>query len=60
MKRSNNKSIPSAIITADIELRMYPPVSRIDNYWETLQRKIKWLKDLSESLQCPIRWWRFV
>jgi len=54
MKRSNNKSIPSAIITADIELRMYSPVSRIDNYWEALQRKIKWLKDLSESLQCPI------
>jgi predicted phosphodiesterase len=52
MKRNSKK--PSAIITADIELRIHPPVSRIDNYWETLTGKIKWLSDLQKKYNCPI------
>jgi len=53
MKRKS-QSIPSAIITADIELRIHPPVARIDNYWEALKRKIKWLSELQQKYNCPI------
>lgn len=44
----------SAILTADIELRAYPPLCRTDNHWETQARKIKWLRELQQKHDCPI------
>lgn len=46
--------IPSAILTADIELRAYQPTCRTDNHWEAQDRKIRWLCKLQERYDCPI------
>jgi len=44
----------TAILTADIELRMHAPICRTDDYWETVQRKIRWLAGLQLKHKCPI------
>ena len=44
-----------AILVADVELRMYSPVCRTDDYWETVKGKIAWLRELQhEHDGCPI------
>jgi len=45
---------PTAILTADIELRAFQPTCRTDNHWEAQARKIKWLRELQEKYDCPI------
>lgn len=44
---------PTAILTSDIHIRDDQPVCRLDNFWETAQRKIQWLKDLQRELGGP-------
>lgn len=44
----------TAILTADIELRAFPPSCRIDDHWAAQERKIAWLRDLAAEHECPI------
>lgn len=48
------KRRPTAILTSDIHLRDDQPICRLDNFWETVNRKITWLKNLQEQHNCPI------
>lgn len=43
-----------AILTADIELRLYPPTCRIDDYNIAFSNKLKWLKELQIFHNCPV------
>ena len=44
-----------AICVADVELRMYAPICRTDDYWKTVKRKIAWLRELQRKHDgCPI------
>src|SRR5574340_1557557 len=45
---------PDAIFTADIHLREDVPSCRLDDFWETQARKIKWLCNLQKKHDCPI------
>ena len=54
MRTRNIKKKPTAILTADIELRSFAPKCRTDDHWEAQCRKISWLRDLQEKYNCPI------
>jgi len=54
MARTNVNN-PDAILCADIHLREDTPLCRIDNYWETQWKKIKFIQSLSyEHDEIPI------
>ena len=44
----------TAILTADIELRAFPPICRTDDHWAAQEKKIAWLRNLQEEHSCPI------
>lgn len=55
MKRNSKISKKAdAILTADIEFRMYPPICRTDDYWAAFKRKIDWLNKLQQKHECPV------
>lgn len=54
MRRKKTKSNPTAIITADIEIRDHTPLCRTDDYWKAFTGKMQWLKELQEKYKCPI------
>lgn len=54
MKRTR-KPKPTAILTADIELRKDAPLCRTDkDYFQTLSNKIAWLRELQRKYDCPV------
>lgn len=54
LREINVKKKPTAILTADIEIRSFQPTCRTDDHWEAQARKIAWLKDLQAQCGCPI------
>lgn len=47
-------SKPTAILTADIELRAFTPTCRTDDHWKAQEKKIQWLYELRRKYNCPI------
>lgn len=45
---------PTAILMGDTHITNKQPRARIDCYWETIQRKIKFICKLQEKYKCPI------
>lgn len=53
MTRSKSK-IPIAILCADIHLRDTTPICRIDDYFESQQKKIDYIRELQDFIGVPI------
>ncbi len=45
---------PTAILCADLHIREDQPKCRLDDFWETQIKKMKWLKELQEKYDCPV------
>jgi len=43
-----------AILTADWHLTDHQPVARVDDYFQTMLTKIKWVADLQQEHDCPV------
>lgn len=54
MRRERNKKKASAILSADMHLRLDTPEARIDDYRAAQASKIKFLAELQREHSCPI------
>jgi DNA repair exonuclease SbcCD nuclease subunit len=54
MERSKPNKQPSALLTSDWHLREDQPVCRTDSYWDTMWKKVDFIKDLQKRYDCPV------